>query len=271
MSIISGAEFKRQYQHKFVKIVPEITIDNTLKNIIPPNYRYKHGLNEDIKSKLLNGYLSSGFGFDFIIEDFIGCFLFPNSFVVNVSIPDDAQVYIDSHVKSFKSDKIILDLDNKILLKNYPGLYESIMNNLDSIDKKGLNYLLENAKEKITSDICFTAVDNQPSSLEIVPKKFINYKLCKCSVKYDGYALEYVPIKYRKYKLCKIAVKNHGLALKYVPKKILTDEICEIAVKNHGLALKYIPKKMLTDELCKIAVNNDINALEYVPKEILTN
>jgi hypothetical protein len=163
-----------------------------------------------------------------------------------VTIPDDAQVYIE--LNKFKADKLILSeekniwnnehLCKKILIERHCffGDFAKIINQ--------------------TEELCIIAVSKNPFVLWYVKNQ--TEDICKIAVYRNYEMLEYVENQTEE--ICKSAVQVNGLTLRHV--KNQTDEICKLAVQNDGNALYYV--KNQTPEICKIAVENNSDALYYV-------
>jgi len=252
-TVLSGLEFKKQYPYKFVKV-----IRRDRKHY---NHKYVHGLNEDAVPFNPRDHCLPG-GLYFTIEDNLLFFLKHGSFIVEVSIPDDAQVYVDEP-KKFKADKIFVDLNNKIAIKDYPKLYDIIMKNKDFIDD---GYIQHIPSQFLTEDIYFSLVSNG-YSLEYVSKIFRTYKICEMAVMKQADNLQYVPRKLIDDKLCLSAVMKNALAIRFIPKELLTDKICLTAVSRNGLAIKYIPEEKRTYGICFVAVKNNKWVMQYITYE----
>src|SRR3989339_417468 len=107
-NVLSGREFNEQYKdYEFYKLLNE---DLTNKG-----FKYVDGLNvENInfcpKRKCLKG------GLYFTEKNKISMWLNTHFYIAKVSIPNDANVYVENN--EFKSNKIIVDINNKIEIKN---------------------------------------------------------------------------------------------------------------------------------------------------------
>lgn len=222
MTTLSGTEFNEQYPNtEFYKVLT--------KDCKHYDFTYQHGLNVDHIPFNPTGICLLG-GLYFTEVDKVSYWIdrFKSVYIAKVTIPSNASVYVEKD--KFKADQFILDLDNKVLIKDF--------------------YMWEN------EEFCKNSV-SQADTYNLVFVRNQPDEICKLAVKHDYRALEYVINQTDQ--ICKIAVSNHGFALEFV--KDQTDDICEIAVKN-GYGLEFV--KVQTDEICKIAVSKNGRALQYV-------
>ena len=222
MTTLSGTEFNEQYPNtEFYKV---LTTD--CKHY---DFTYQHGLNIDHIPFNPTRECSLG-GLHFTEVDKVSYWIdrFKSVYIAKVTIPSNASVYVEKD--KFKADQFILDLDNKMLIKDF--------------------YMWEN------EEFCKISV-SQADTYNLVFVRNQPDEICKLAVKHDYRALEYVLLQTDE--ICKIAVSNHGFALEFV--KDQTDDICKMAVKN-GYGLEFV--KVQTDEICKIAVSKNGRALRWV-------
>ena len=222
MTTLSGTEFNEQYPNtEFYKV---LTTD--CKHY---DFTYQHGLNIDHIPFNPTRECSLG-GLHFTEVDKVSYWIdrFKSVYIAKVTIPSNASVYVEKD--KFKADQFILDLDNKMLIKDF--------------------YMWEN------EEFCKISV-SQADTYNLVFVRNQPDEICKLAVKHDYRALEYVLLQTDE--ICKIAVSNHGFALEFV--KDQTDDICKMAVKN-GYGLEFV--KVQTDEICKMAVSKNGRALQYV-------
>ena len=222
MTTLSGTEFNEQYPNtEFYKV---LTTD--CKHY---DFTYQHGLNVDHIPFNPTGICSLG-GLYFTEVDKVSYWIdrFKSVYIAKVTIPSNASVYVEKD--KFKADQFILDLDNKMLIKDF--------------------YMWEN------EEFCKISV-SQADTYNLVFVRNQPDEICKLAVKHDYRALEYVLLQTDD--ICKIAVSNHGFALEFV--KDQTDDICKMAVKN-GYGLEFV--KVQTDEICKMAVSKNGRALRWV-------
>ena len=222
MTTLSGTEFNEQYPNtEFYKV---LTTD--CKHY---DFTYQHGLNIDHIPFNPTRECSLG-GLHFTEVDKVSYWIdrFKSVYIAKVTIPSNASVYVEKD--KFKADQFVLDLDNKVLIKDF--------------------YMWENEA------FCKIAV-SQADTYNLVFVRNQPDEICKLAVRHDWSALEYVLLQTDE--ICKIAVSNHGFALEFV--KDQTDDICKMAVKN-GYGLEFV--KVQTDEICKIAVSKNGRALQYV-------
>jgi len=280
--LMRGSEFKKIYGDKFVKAIK--------KDFKHYNHQYVHGLNIDAVPFNPSGYCAKG-GLYFTTEKFLFKFISGCIYAVNVSIPDDAQVYIDPEKEAFKADKIIVDLDNKILLENYPGLYKKLIKNITgenikfipekfrtnelylNIAKKDIYALLFIPPDKITDEICAITAKHKNHALYDIPNKKRTVGICLIAIKYKYVDLNHIcftPNKIITDKMCEETINKYHYASEYVPKEKITPVMCMIAVKSCGYSLQYVPKELITEEMCICAVKSCGYALKFVPSEMIS-
>ena len=112
MTSFSGTEFNEKYPNtEFYKV-----LTTHCKHY---DFIYQHGLNVDHIPFNPIGECSAG-GLYFTELDKLGCWIHaPNSgsYIAKVSIPSNAYVYVEKN--KFKADQFVLDLDNKVLIKDF--------------------------------------------------------------------------------------------------------------------------------------------------------
>ena len=223
MSVLTGIQFNEQYPDiEFYKIInAELTHHN---------FKFIDGLNIDTIPFNPTNECSPG-GIYFSEKSKIYKYFYYGIYIIKVSIPDDAQVYIEKD--KFKADKIILDLNNKTLYANW---------------NEWLNY-----------DFCLNSVKFNGYTLQYVISP--TPELCMAAVQQCGYALYYV--KNQTPEICMAAVQHCGHALKFVI--LQTPEICMAAVQQDGCVLQFVINQ--TPEICMAAVQENGYALEYVKEQ----
>ena len=266
MTTLSGTEFNEKYPNtEFYKV---LTTDS--KHF---GFTYQHGLNVDHIPFNPSGICSLG-GLYFTEVDKVSYWIdrFKSVYIAKVTIPSNASVYVEKD--KFKADQFILDLDNKVLIKDF-YMWENeefcrisvsqadtynlvfVRNQPDEIcklavkhDYRALEYVINQ-----TDEICKIAVSNHGFALEFVKDQTDD--ICKMAVK-NGYGLEFVKVQTDE--ICKMAVSKNGRALQYV--LLQTDELCKLAVSQNGHALEFV--KVQTGELCQLAVSQNAYALQYI-------
>ena len=249
MTVLSGNDFNSLYPNTaFYKLI--------YINFKHNNFTYKHGLNVDHIPFNPTGSCSAG-GLYFSELNKVCTWLYLDSvYIAKVTIPTDALVYIEA--TSFKADKFVLDLDNKILIKDWhfwadaDWCKQAITQNA---------YLLRFVKNQ-TKELCELAVQITPSTIRYVEKQ--TAELCEMAVKKDGYALQYVVIPQTE-NMGKLAVRQNGMALHLV--KPQTKETCEIAINRHINSLYHVEDQ--TKELCEMALDKDVKSLQYIRRPTL--
>jgi len=123
---------------------------------------------------------------------------------------------IQTNPKQYRHIKI-----NRIFSHNY---YEEnkdlIPENYSFSVKIDGNNLRHIPIEKRTSELCFSAVLENPLALQFVPEKYKTDSLCKIAVNNSGMALEYVPIEKRTTELCYLAIMKSLLCWDDIPNHI---------------------------------------------------
>lgn len=239
---LSGVNFNRLYSDtKFYKFLNDDLIHN--------NFVYDLGLNTDTETFNPDGECLAG-GLYFCEE--IQCHLFWNtcgSKLGSVSIPDDAQVYVEKY--SFKVDKIIIndvidfvDVPDKFWIDNIFDRYESVVEYAKYHLEKAVNAYIEKADTLQYSNSIKIHIDKE----------------CALIAKQNCLVLEF--IKEPTHEMCMKAVGQNGLVLKYI--KHPTTEMYEIAVKENGLALAYVGVENQTSNLCGLAVKQNMLASQFV-------
>ena len=242
--VLTGEEFNEKYKnYEFYKLLN--------KDLTNYGFTYKNGLNVDVNKFNPTGKCLIG-GLYFTEKDniyfWIGMDLY--FYITKVIIPNDAHIYVETN--KFKSDKLIVDVDNKISISEYH------LWNDEEFCKKVVRfngYSLRYVKEQ-TEEICKLAVRNNGYALIYVKEQ--TEEICKLAVKSKAHALEYV--KEQTKEICELAVNQDGYVLKYVKKQ--TEDLCKLAVKENGNALEYVKEQ--TEDICKIALKQNGYALQYV-------
>lgn len=160
-----------------------------------------------------------------------------------ISVPDDAQVYVEKY--SFKTDKIIIhdiidfvNVADKFWIDNVFDRYDSVV--------EYAKYHLERAADAYIKEANFiqTHIDKE----------------CTLIAKQNCLVLEF--IREQTDEMCMKAVKQNGLVLEYI--KHPTEEMYNIAVKENGLALAYVGIENQTSNLCRLAVKQNMLASQFV-------
>ena len=252
--LLTGKEFTNHYNKsdtKFYKILKEDLIHN--------NYQFVNGINIDPIPFNPDGECSKG-GFYFTEYNKIACWLEYTddlTYIADVKIPDNAQVYVEEN--KFKADKFILNLNNKIDIKDH-----ECWNNAEfcemAVQQDGcaLKYVINQ-----TEELCKMAVQRDGYALKYVNNQ--TEDICKLAVQQNGLALQYVNIPQTE-ALCKLAVQQNGFALQYVtiPQ---TEALCKLAIQQTDEALYFVKEQ--TEEICKFAVQQNRDALYYVKDNLL--
>ena len=175
MTTLTGKEFNEKYPNtEFYKL-----LTSDCKHY---DFTYQHGLNVDPipfnpTSKCLAG------GLYFTELDMLSYWIeeLKYIYIAKVTIPPEARIYVEA--KSFKADQFVLDLNNKVLIKDF--------------------YIWENEA------FCKIAVTQNVFALRYV--KVQTDEICKLAVSKNGYALEYVINQTDE--ICKLAFSQSERAL----------------------------------------------------------
>jgi hypothetical protein len=209
MTTLSGKEFNEKYPNK---VFYTVLRTNSQHNKVP----LVNGLNI-ITDDIIN---YGGLRFDELSKLYVP----DKGNIVNVIIPSYATVYIKSGEISesqyFDADQIILDLNNKLSIRDFYNW---------------TNY-----------DLCKKLVSQNGRLLRYVKEQ--TEDLCKIAVKQAGSDTLKI-VKPQTDQICEVAVQQNGNALRFV--KHQTNRICELAIRQDSHALIYVNNQ--TDELCRLA------------------
>ncbi|MCH5265387.1 MAG: DUF4116 domain-containing protein [Lachnospiraceae bacterium] len=103
--------------------------------------------------------------------------------------------------------------------------------------------------------------------LRKIPKKEQTTEICKTAIKQNPLALQFVSRKCLDSKMCLAAVKKDGYALRHVPSQFVTKKMCELAVEAAPELLNNVPENFRTSMICINAVKKDVNTLLYISQE----
>ena len=248
-TVLSGEEFKEQYVTECYKILKGGCVHN--------GYEFVNGLNVDsIKFNPKGECLRGGFYF----TEYKKILYWLNytkdlTYIAEVTIPDDAQVYVEEN--KFKANKFTLNLNDKIDIKDHECWTDNKFCELAvQQNTRALQYVTNQ-----NNDICELAVQRNGNALQFVTNQ--TNEICKLAVQQNGHALKFVINQTND--ICKIAVWKNGVALQYVINQ--TNEICKLAVKQSGYALQFAKEQ--TEEICKLAVRQNEYALRFVNNGVL--
>jgi hypothetical protein len=244
MTTLSGTEFNEKYPNtEFYKVLH--------KDGIHFGFTYQHGLNVDHIPFNPSGICSLG-GLYFTELDKVSYWITTNSgYIAKVTIPSNASFYAEKD--KFKADQFVLDLDNKVLIKDF-HMWENEAFCKIAVSQADVRNLIFVRNQP--GEICKFALKHDWRALQYVINQ--TDEICKLAVNQHGRAFEWV--KDQTDELCKLAVSRNGNGLEFVINQ--TDEICRLAVSKNGRALQYVRNQ--TDDICKIAVSQNGFALEFV-------
>ena len=287
MSFITGKELTERFQgQRFVKVLTH--------NLTHRGLKYHDGLNTDPRCHKYDDILDEYSGIYFTTEDQVLEWLFylPNlQYISIVTLPDDA-VVVKTRLGSYKTNQLILDLDNRVDIGDFIKWDEMDLSSLVRREVDLLRFLPESyftqklceyaisttdghalkyiPKTCFTQEVCDFALKHGSESWRYVPKIMRTKEICKRAVTRNGYNLKYVPYYLRTREMCELALESNKYALKYVPNECVTEKMCECAAKNDGRSLKYVPECYITREMCENAVEEEGHALKYVPECYIT-
>jgi hypothetical protein len=105
-----------------------------------------------------------------------------------------------------------------------------------------------------TPEMCDKAVTATGENLQHVPKNKISQNLCETAVKNFGKSFAYVPKDLRNAALCLAAVKVDGTNLQHVPDSLKTKKLCTEAQKHTTQDIsKFFPKKFAAAEKAQLS------------------
>lgn len=135
---------------------------------------------------------------------------------------------------------------------------------------KGTRYVPERLYDK---ELALLVLKNPGSivyPLNVIPKQFLDYEMCKYAVSKEGRSLKEVPKEFVDYEMCLAAVKNTPLAAEFVPLKLFAPEIVEETTKRSD-CFRFIPEEKMTEEiLLKIAEQSPSQLPMLVPVRLRT-
>jgi len=260
--VYNGKQFKEKYGEKMYKVIR--------KDLTHNDFTYQIGKeNVDHRSFYPYGECNGG-GLYFTNKKNILEFSDYGDKIYLITIPDDAQVYVES--RKAKASKFIV-VEEVGLEELYGSFWEKYK--LKNIIKKTPFEIrfMKNQNDKLcllairqdnrvfkyiknqTPEICLAAVQENGSALEYVQNQ--TPEICLAAVQENGNALKYV--KNQTPEICLAAIRQNCYALQYVINQ--TPEICLAAVQQNGCVLNYVQNQ--TPEICLTAVRTDGNALQY--------
>ena len=213
------------------------------------SFEYKNGLNIDtLEFQPKSSCIGSGLYFT-ELNNLPKWFIMGN-YICKVIIPNDAYVYIE--INKFKADKIILDLDNKVSIRDFYA-WKNFNFCISAIKANG-NFL-QFIKNQ-TEELCLLAIQNKGESLYFIKEQ--TEEICLLSIKQNGRNLQFANKQTEE--LCKLAVQENCYALEFV--KDQTEEICKLAIQENGYALEFV--KNQTEEICLLAVKQNSIIFKFV-------
>jgi hypothetical protein len=207
--------------NKFIEKVGKCEFRKCLNNKLTHwNFQYKIGLNEDTIPFNPSGSCKPG-GLHFTTNNKINDFIGYGLNIAIIELCEDAEFYIDPHLKTFKTNKFII----KEILPQTEELCKM------AVQQNGLD--LEHVQEQ-TKELCYLAVRQNGLALQYVQEQ--TEELCKMAVREYGHLLQFVQKQTEE--LCRLAVQQNGFALQYVLNQ--TKELCKLAVQENALASIYV-------------------------------
>lgn len=105
-------------------------------------------------------------------------------------------------------------------------------------------------------------VKNNGMSLKEIPLEKITEEICRTAIQNNNTSFRYVPDTFKTEELCSFAVSISGTTLKFVPESLKTDTLCRTAIQNFPWALKEVPEELKTKELCEFAFEGCMKTIE---------
>jgi hypothetical protein len=237
MNTLSGKEFNAKYPNAgFYKVLE--------KSYKHQNFKYQDGLNVR-PIQLPNVIYSTLFGGMYFVDlNYLpNEIYFSTYYIAKLTIPPDAIVFDEGY--RFKTDKFILDLNNKVLIQDF-YIWADDELCMQAITRNAS--LLRFAKNQ-TYELCKMALQQAPAVLRYVKKQ--TESICEDAILKDGYTLQYVLLQTDN--LCTLAVKHNGFAIHIVQNQ--TPEIRALAIQQNAAAAAYIsapPNDEITNDNVKI-------------------
>lgn len=245
----TGKEFNEKYSnYELYKVISEDFTHN--------NFTYKDGLNIDTFPFSPLGECSAG-GLYFTELYKLAYWIDWGIYICKVTIPDDSLVYIEQN--KFKAKKINLDLNNKVLIKDFYGWDDPYFCEIAVQQSHTALRFVRNQ----TEELCKIAIYKNSRSLEFVKEQ--TEEICKFAIYTNSRSLRFV--RNQTEEICKLAVQQDSYALQYVKEQ--TEDICKLAVQRNGNAIRFVKKKtfeiykLLHYEIYKLSVYENSNVLQY--------
>ena len=90
--------------------------------------------------------------------------------------------------------------------------------------------------------------------------------MCLTAVKQQSTNIESVPKKYKTPEFYLEVFETNKNILKFIPKEMLTDDICTKALNSSLQFIQYIPKELQSDKLCLMILSNprNLDIVKYI-------
>jgi hypothetical protein len=219
--LFTGKEFNKKYSnYELYKVVS--------KDFTHNNFIYKDGLNIDTVPFNPSDECSVG-GLYFTELYKLAYWINWGMYICKVTVPDDSLVYIEQN--KFKVDKINLDLNNKVLIKDFYAWDDPYF--------------------------CEIAVQQNHTALRFVRNQ--TEEICKIAIYKNSQSLQYV--KEQTEDICKLAVQQNGNAIRFVKKKtfeiykLSLYEICKLSVYENSNVFQYF-KRLCSSIYKKFTINS---------------
>jgi hypothetical protein len=218
-----GKEITGKKCNEIFKNIPLYKFTNTEEKHY--DHQYVNGLNFDANNFDISRECSRG-GLYFTSAKYIGTWIDGNTYVRNVSIPDDARVCI--YQNKIKANKIILGPRNIIYDSD---IFEDEEMQILAVQQNG--YIIKYIKE--------------PSE-----------EVKKLAVKQNGIAIKYIDNSSEE--LQRLAVQQNGNSIKYIDEP--SEEVQMLAVQQNGNAIMHI--KEPSEEVQKLAVQQNGRVIQDI-------
>ena len=140
-----------------------------------------------------------------------------------ISIPDDAQVYIEKD--KCKSDKLVLGERTDLSEEECIFYFQMIDDCLK------------------TQEMCIKVLEREPMYFNYVPNKYKTPEMCENVVERYPQAFQTVPIECMTQEMCETVAEINPFFLERMPDKFKTREMCKRAARKISCCQRYFPDR----------------------------
>ena len=267
------------------------------KDLTHFGYTYKHGLNEDPKPFSTEKDCGPG-GLYFTDRENLVDFIAYGDYICKVTVPKNVALMSipdpKQHTMKWKAKKIIVDLENKIPMNEFPWTsddlsksfflipyikpedqtYEWWLNILQTnhkIDGYNCQYVIHCMRDDLYDDIiCDLIIRHYCSAIKYIPDRFkTNEFWIKC-VKINYFLIYDFPKHLQKNEIYNEIFEANSDVLMVLDVSFQTYEICLQAVKRNAILFSYVQPKYITPELCMETIKKDFHMFNIIPKDYQT-